>query len=144
MRTNEIELYIKRQYICIIVKACPHQAKANAKAKIVFDVCRLFFDLFRVFFDLFRFRFRSVWTGLKPGLMWAKSYLFNICVQCSQYLQNVYFGLKLNTALYSKINNWSFYTEIILHLSSTIKTAVLVNYSPDRVNISYSCFMTNL
>ena len=47
--------------------ACPHQAKANAKAKIFFYVCRLFFYLFRLFFDLFRFRipFCLVWTGLK-------------------------------------------------------------------------------
>ena len=48
------------------LKTCSDQAKANAKAKIFFDVCRLFFDLFRLFFDLFRFRvrFRSLWAGL--------------------------------------------------------------------------------
>ena len=34
------------------------QTKVEAKAKIVFDVCRLFFDIFR-----FRFHFRLAWMN---------------------------------------------------------------------------------
>ena len=41
----------------ISIKQYSGQAKVNMKAKIVFNVCRLFFDPFH-FFDLFRFRVR--------------------------------------------------------------------------------------
>ena len=47
------------------IKLCSDLAKANVKAKIVFDVCRLFFDHFFLFFDLFRFRL--VLTGPMRG-----------------------------------------------------------------------------
>ena len=47
------------------IKLCSDLAKANVKAKIVFDVCRLFFDHFSLFFDLFRFRL--VLTGPVRG-----------------------------------------------------------------------------
>ena len=42
-----------------------HWHRAKAKAKIFFDVCRLFFYPFCLFFDLFCFRsrFRMVWIG---------------------------------------------------------------------------------
>ena len=40
-------------------KLCSDQAKA--KAKISFDVYRLFFDLFCLFFDLFRFHSAFAW-----------------------------------------------------------------------------------
>ena len=43
----------------ISVKQCSDQAKANAKAKIFFDVCHLLVDLFR-----FRTRFRSLHTQM--------------------------------------------------------------------------------
>ena len=44
------------------VKAHSHQAKAEAKAKIFVDVCRLFYNLFCLFFAVFGFcsRFRLV------------------------------------------------------------------------------------
>ena len=40
------------------IKLCLNQGKANAKVKILFDVCRLIFDLFR-----FRYRFGLVYIG---------------------------------------------------------------------------------
>ena len=42
----------------------------RAKAKILFDVCRLFFDLFCSFFDLFRFRYHFclLWIDSKTRL----------------------------------------------------------------------------
>ena len=47
------------------VKLCSDRAKANAKAKIFFNVCRWFFDPLHLFFDLFHFRssLRFVWIG---------------------------------------------------------------------------------
>ena len=54
--------------------------KANAKAKIFFDVCRLFLDLFR-------FRVRSVWADLYSAQMqasanegWGKVMFLHLCV----------------------------------------------------------------
>ena len=40
------------------IKLCSDRTKADAKAKIFFDVCRLFLDLF-----CFRSHFRLVWVG---------------------------------------------------------------------------------
>ena len=48
------------------VKVNSHQAKANAKAKIPFDDCRLFSDLFRLFFWSFRFRLRFRFGVIRP------------------------------------------------------------------------------
>ena len=58
-------------YFCTL-KARSHRPKANAKAKIFFDVLMFFFDLFQlsIVLDLFRFqiRFRPSRTGLKSSL----------------------------------------------------------------------------
>ena len=47
-------------------KVNSHQAKANAKAKIPFDDCRLFSDLFRLFVWSFRFRLRFRFGVIRP------------------------------------------------------------------------------
>ena len=44
-------------------KVHSHRAKAEAKVKLFFDVCRLFFDLFCLYFIIFAFALTFVWCA---------------------------------------------------------------------------------
>ena len=71
IKYNSLLIYLE----AMSLKAHSHRAKANAKAKNLFDCLNFFFDLFQLFFDFFAL---SHWLSLLLGVNEPLQFLTDI------------------------------------------------------------------